>query len=73
MSQVQILVPHPNFKEYTVAKKIQITSLDFEGNVAESEIIDSDWCLSQLEYHFDRMKKQLYRGEIEHIVIDNIE
>lgn len=55
-----------------MTKRLQITSLDFEGNVAESEIVDKDWCISELDLHFDRMKRQLYRGEIEHIIIDNI-
>ena len=56
-----------------MSKKFQITSLDFEGNVVESELADAGWCLSQLEYYFDRMKRQLYKGEIEHILIDTIE
>lgn len=55
-----------------MAKRLQITSLDFDGNIVESEIAEKDWCLSELDCHFDRMKKQLYKGEIEHIVIDNI-
>lgn len=56
-----------------MAKRLQITSLDFEGNVVQSEMADTAWCLSELEYHFNKMKKQLYKGEIEHIIIDNIE
>lgn len=56
-----------------MAKKLQITSLDFEGSVVESVVAASGWCLSELEYHFDKMKKQLYKGDIEHIIIDNIE
>ena len=56
-----------------MAKRFQITSLDAEGNVVETEVAESAWCISELDYHFDRMKSELYKGKIEHIIIDAVE
>lgn len=51
---------------------LQITSLDAAGNIVDTECTKEDWCLSEIDYYFELMKGQLYRGEIEHIIIDKI-
>ena len=45
------------------------TSLDAEGKVVEHRVTKQDWCISELDIFIDRMKQQLYRGEIEHILV----
>jgi len=45
------------------------TTLDAEGTVIEYKETKHDWCLSELQIFIDKMKQQLYRGEIEHILL----
>ena len=49
--------------------KMTATSLDADGLVVDHKVTKEDWCLSELQIFIDEMKLQLYRGEIEHILL----
>jgi hypothetical protein len=50
-------------------KHLTIMAMDSEGEIVSQQTTSEEWCLSELECHFDRLKLALYNGEIDHILI----
>jgi hypothetical protein len=54
-------------------KRFTITALDANGQIVENHTTEKEWCLSELECHFDKLKVQMYNGVIDHILIGKVE
>jgi hypothetical protein len=50
-------------------KHLTIMAMDSEGEIVSQQTTSEEWCLSELDYHFDVLKVALYNGEIDHILI----
>jgi len=53
-------------------KKMLVTSLDKDGNVVDHQETKEEWCLSELEFILMDMKIQMYKGKVQHILIDAV-
>jgi hypothetical protein len=49
--------------------QLTLAALDPEGNVVEEYITTTNHCISELDIRLDVLKRALYNGEIDHILI----